>query len=79
MRKLIITCEGCGAEIEEKDTFVLEYFIHVSPDFDRMRGHAKIIAGQHHSFSLRKTSSDFCLPCYNKGMSAFFNQFNQKK
>lgn len=81
MRTLTITCDCCGREIEEKDVLKVEHYIHVSPTFNRMTGHGKMIDGQMHSISGRTETKDFCLPCYNYLFSRFFQvikEFNKK-
>lgn len=65
MRKLIITCDCCGKEIEQDATYSIEHYIHVSPSFNRMNGHVKVIDGKSYSVSGRSEKKDFCLPCYN--------------
>lgn len=79
MKKTIITCDCCNTEIEEKDVFELDHYIHVNPDFDRLNGHVKVVDGNLHSTSQRKVRKDFCLPCYNSLMSTLFQQIKDRK
>lgn len=72
MKKLIVTCDCCLKEIEEKDCFSVDHYVHVSPSFNRMQGHCKIIDGKTHSISGRTEKKDFCLPCYNLLFNIFF-------
>jgi len=72
MRILTITCDCCGKEIQENELYSVEYYIHVSPSFNRMQGHVKVIEGKTYSVSGRTEKKDFCLPCYNMLFSRFF-------
>ena len=72
MRKLTITCDCCRKEIEEDSAYPVEHYIHVSPSFNRMQGHAKMIDGDMYLISDRKEKKEFCLPCYNMIFSRFF-------
>ena len=40
MKKLTITCDCCGDEIQDDKVFTIEHRIHVSPSFNRMNGHS---------------------------------------
>jgi len=73
MRTLKIICDCCQKEIEAESAFPLEHFMHVSPNFNRMKGHGKLIDGAMYATSGRKESRDFCLPCYNRLFAAFFD------
>ena len=74
MRRLIINCDCCAKEIEEKDVFRLEHYIHVAPWYNRMQGHARLIDGKMYDFSGRTETRDFCLPCYNRLLYNLFEQ-----
>lgn len=65
MRTLTITCDYCRREIEEKDVFRVEQYIHASPAFNRIAGHGKMIEAQIRSISVRTETKTFCPPCYN--------------
>lgn len=79
MRKLTIKCDCCETEIEEKDVFSLEHYVHVSPSHNRMAGHSKMIDGYFHSISQRMVRADFCLKCYNILMGKFFDAIKEHK
>lgn len=72
MRKTTIKCDCCFKEIEENEVYPIEHYIHVSPSFNRMSGHVKIIDGVTHSISGRTEKREFCLPCYNELFLKFF-------
>jgi len=72
MRKLTIKCDCCQSEIEEKDVFPLDIYVHVFPHFNRLAGHVKVINGRPYSTSGRTERKEFCLPCYNYLMEKFF-------
>lgn len=77
MRNLTITCDCCSKDIEENCVYSVEHYIHVSPSFNRMMGHAKIVDGEMHSMSGRTEKRDFCLPCYNMLFSRFFQAIKE--
>lgn len=79
MRKLIITCDCCGKEIEENKVFSVEHYVHVSPSFNRMQEHVEVIEGRSYKISRRTEKKEFCLPCYNDLFSAFFTAFELHK
>lgn len=76
MRTLTITCDCCKKEIQEGSVYQVEHYIHVDPSFNRMQGHAKSIDGKMYSVSGHTVIKEFCLPCYNKLFSLFFDSMN---
>jgi len=72
MKKLTITCDCCGDEIQDDKVFTIEHRIHVSPSFNRMNGHCTVINGKTYSTSGRSEVKDFCLPCYNEIFFAMY-------
>ncbi len=77
MRKLTIKCDCCQSEIEEKDVFPLDIYVHVFPHFNRLAGHVKVINGRPYSTSGRTERRGFCLPCYNHLMEKFFCEIKE--
>lgn len=79
MRKLTITCDCCGIDIEEDSVFKLEHYIHVSPTYNRMRGSEKTVGGKSYSVSQRMEKTEFCLPCYNILLASLFDKLLEIK
>lgn len=79
MQKLTITCDCCLKEIEENEVFKLEHYIHVSPSFNRLNGHMRMVEGKSYSVSGRMERKDFCLPCYNLLMDKFFGAIKEAR
>lgn len=79
MKKTVITCDCCGEELTELNVYSADFYVHVLPGFNRMKGHAKSINGNLYSISGRKESRDFCIPCYNDLFSIFFAEFKKRQ
>ena len=79
MRQLIIKCDCCGVEIGEQDVCDLTHYIHVSPDYNRMQGHSKIVSGRMHCYSQRQEKKEFCLPCYNNLLYGLFDRVKEMR
>jgi hypothetical protein len=72
MRKLTILCDCCQKQLQEDEVYGVDLYVHVSPSFNRMQGHSKIIDGKMHPMSRRTEKKEFCLPCYNTIMYGLY-------
>lgn len=79
MRTLTIKCDCCTKEIQGYEVYPLEHYVHVSPLFNRVYGHAKVVDGKMYPMSGRKEKLEFCLPCYNMLMEKFFDSIANYK
>jgi len=76
MKIVTITCDCCAKEITG-DVLNIEHKVHVSPHYNHLTGHSKLIDGEWYSFSGRTELMDLCLPCYNKIFSKVFEYIKE--